>query len=87
MMKFGMKFTNSGMVELIDMETAEILAEGQPAVQQWLTAYDGGYTLTLIQSLQALFSFGMVFAGRARSLRAEFSQFSDNSEFIFSKNF
>lgn len=63
MMKFGMKFTNSGMVELIDMETAEILAEGQPAVQQWLTVYDGGYTLTLIQSPQALFFFWHGFCG------------------------
>ena len=47
-MKFGMKFVDSCIVELIDMETAEILAEGPAAVQEWLTAYDGNYTLTLV---------------------------------------
>jgi hypothetical protein len=47
-MKFGMKFVDSCIVELIDMETAEILAEGPEEVQTWLTAYDGNYTLTLV---------------------------------------
>lgn len=48
-MKFGLKFVDSCIVELIDMETAEILAEGPAAVQEWLTVYDGNYTLTLVQ--------------------------------------
>lgn len=48
-MRFGMKFVDSCIVELIDMETAEILAEGPHDVQAWLTAYDGNYTLTLVQ--------------------------------------
>lgn len=47
-MRFGMKFVDSCIVELIDMETAEILAEGPHDVQAWLTAYDGNYTLTLV---------------------------------------
>ena len=47
-MKFGLKFVDSCIVELIDMETAEILAEGPAAVQEWLTAYDSNYTLTLV---------------------------------------
>lgn len=47
-MRFGMKFVDSCIVELIDMETAEILAEGPQEVQTWLTAYDGNYTLTLV---------------------------------------
>ena len=47
-MKFGMKFTDICIVELIDMKTGEILAEGPWAMKKWLTAYDGNYTLVLV---------------------------------------
>ena len=47
-MKFGLKFVDSCLVVLIDMETAEILAEGPAEVETWFTAYDGNYTLTLV---------------------------------------
>lgn len=47
-MNFGIKFTDICIVELIDMETGEIVAEGPWAMKKWLTAYDGNYTLTLV---------------------------------------
>ena len=46
-MKFGLKITADNVVVLIDMDTAEILAEG-PGCADWLNAYDGNYTLVLV---------------------------------------
>lgn len=48
-MKFGLKFTDYCIVELIDLETAEVVAEGPFSVKRWLTAYDGNYTLKIIE--------------------------------------
>ena len=47
-MKFGLKLTRDNQLLLIDMETAEILAEGFVEVETWFTAYDGNYTLTFL---------------------------------------
>lgn len=46
MMKFGLYLGK--VVELVDMETGEILATGTEPVRQWLAAYEGNYTLVLI---------------------------------------
>lgn len=78
-MKFGLKFVDSCIVELIDMETAEILAEGPAAVQEWLTAYDGNYTLTLVQGC---FFIGMSFAPRARMCAGRISIITQVSAFV-----
>ena len=48
-MKFGLKFTDYCIIELIDLENAEIIAEGPLAVKRWLTTYDGNYTLKIIE--------------------------------------
>ena len=48
-MKFGLKFTDYFIVELIDLESAEVIAEGPLSVKKWLTAYDGNYTLKIIE--------------------------------------
>ena len=48
-MKFGLKFTDYCIVELIDLENAEIIAEGPFAVKRWLIKYDGNYTLKIIE--------------------------------------
>lgn len=48
-MKFGLKFTDYCIVELIDLESAEVVAEGPLSVKRWLTAYDGNYTLKIIE--------------------------------------
>ena len=48
-MRFGLKFTDYCIVELIDLETAEVVAEGPFSVKRWLTAYDGNYTLKIIE--------------------------------------
>lgn len=48
-MKFGLKFTDYCIVELIDLKTAEVIAEGPLSVKRWLTAYDGNYTLKIIE--------------------------------------
>lgn len=48
MMKFGLKITADNMLTLIDMDTAEILAEG-PGCADWLNAYDGNCTYTLVE--------------------------------------
>ena len=48
-MKFGLKFTDYCIVELIDLESAEVIAEGPLSVKRWLTAYDGNYTLKIIE--------------------------------------
>ena len=48
-MKFGLKFTDYCIMELIDLETAEVVAEGPFSVKRWLTAYDGNYTLKIIE--------------------------------------
>lgn len=47
-MKFGLKITTDNMLVLINMDTAEILAEG-PGCAEWLTAYDGNYTLRVLE--------------------------------------
>lgn len=46
MMKFGL-YLRGVMVELIDMETGEVLAETASGVQAWLTAYPK-HTLQLL---------------------------------------
>ena len=48
-MKFGLKFTDYCIVELVDLETAEVIAEGPLSVKRWLTAYEGNYTLKIIE--------------------------------------
>ena len=48
-MKFGLKFTDYCIVELVDLETAEVVAEGPFSVKRWLTAYEGNYTLKIIE--------------------------------------
>ena len=48
MMRFGLKITADNMLTLIDMDTAEILAEG-PGCADWLNAYDGNCTYTLVE--------------------------------------
>lgn len=48
MMRFGLKITADNMLTLIDMDTAEILAEG-PGCAEWLKAYDGNCTYTLVE--------------------------------------
>ena len=47
-MKFAIKFVDSCIVELIDLDSAEILAEGPEDVQKWFKAYEGNYTLTIL---------------------------------------
>lgn len=48
MMNFGLKITADNVLTLIDMDTAEILAEG-PGCAEWLKAYDGNCTYTLVE--------------------------------------
>ena len=48
-MNFGIKFTTDDKMVLIDMETAEILAEGGAECRKQFEAYDGNYTLTLVE--------------------------------------
>lgn len=48
MMNFGLKITADNVLILIDMDTAEILAEG-PGCAEWLNAYDGNCTFTLVK--------------------------------------
>ena len=48
MMNFGLKITADNVLTLIDMDTAEILAEG-PGCADWLNAYDGNCTYTLVK--------------------------------------
>lgn len=45
-MKFGLYLENN-KVELVDLETGEILAENAEGVKQWLTSYDE-YTLQIL---------------------------------------
>lgn len=47
MMRFGLYIKNN-KVELIDLETGEILADSKDSVQAWLRAYRDNYTLELI---------------------------------------
>jgi hypothetical protein len=49
MMRFGLKLTRDNQLFLIDMDTAEILAETPTGVSTWLGAYEGNYTLTLVE--------------------------------------
>lgn len=49
MMRFGLKLTRDNQLFLIDMETGEILAETPTGVNTWFDAYDGNYTLTLVE--------------------------------------
>lgn len=46
-MKFGL-YVNGYTVELIDWNTGEIIAEGENAVNNYLVAFEGNYTLNLI---------------------------------------
>ena len=48
-MNFGLKLTRDNQLYLIDMETAEILAETPSGVSAWLGAYDGNYTLCIVE--------------------------------------
>ena len=48
-MRFGLKLTRDNELFLIDMETAEILAETPSGVSAWLGAYDGNYTLSIVE--------------------------------------
>ena len=48
-MRFGLKLTPNNELFLIDMETAEILAETPTGVSTWLGAYEGNYTLTIVE--------------------------------------
>ncbi len=48
MMKFGLYLGK--VAQLVDMETGEILAWGAEPIRKWLAAYEGNYTLVLIQS-------------------------------------
>lgn len=50
MMKFGLFFGAADTLSLVDMETGEILTHtsDREAIQQWLSAYEGNYTLTLL---------------------------------------
>ena len=48
-MKFGLKLTRDNQLFLIDMETAETLAEGLCEVQTYLEAFEGNYTLIIIE--------------------------------------
>lgn len=48
-MRFGLKLTRDNQLFLIDMETAEVLAETPIGVNTWLEAYDGNYTLTIVE--------------------------------------
>lgn len=49
-MKFGLFFGAVNTLSLVDMETGEILTHttDRDLVQQWLSAYEGNYTLTLL---------------------------------------
>lgn len=47
-MKFGLKITADNVLILIDMDTAEILAEGSGCAD-WLRAYDGNCTFTIVE--------------------------------------
>lgn len=46
-MRFGLYIMND-TVELVDITTGEILAEGKESVNNWLNAYEENYTLQLI---------------------------------------
>lgn len=46
-MNFGL-YLNNGQVELVDLNTGEILAEDRDSVGMWLRAYENNFTLTLI---------------------------------------
>lgn len=48
-MNFGFKFTANNELILIDMDTAEILAEGASACVDWVNAYDGNCTYTIVE--------------------------------------
>lgn len=50
MKKFGLFFGTMETTVLIDMETGNILiySSDRDAVQRWLSAYEGSYTLTLL---------------------------------------
>ena len=48
MMNLGLKITTDNMLVLIDMDTAEIIAEG-PGCAEWLNAYSGSCTYTLVR--------------------------------------
>lgn len=50
MMKFGLYFGAAETMVLVDMETGEILTHtsDRDAVQRWLSAYEGNYTLALL---------------------------------------
>ena len=50
MMRFGLYFGAADTISLVDLETGEILTHtaDRGAVQQWLSAYEGNYTLTLL---------------------------------------
>ena len=47
-MRFGLKLNPDNTLILIDMDTAEILAEG-PDCADWLNAYDGNCTFTIVE--------------------------------------
>lgn len=46
-MKFGLYLENE-KIQLIDIETGEVLAEGAETCQTWLQAYSDNYTLQLV---------------------------------------
>lgn len=48
-MRFGLKLTRDNQLYLIDMETAEILAETPQGINSWLGAYKGNYTLSIVE--------------------------------------
>ena len=50
MKKFGLFFGAAETMVLVDIETGEILTHtsDRSLVQQWLSAYEGNYTLTLL---------------------------------------
>lgn len=48
MMNFGLKIDANNKLVLIDMDTAEILAEGAGCAD-WVNAYDGDCTYTYVE--------------------------------------
>ena len=50
MMKFGLYFGAKQTYSLVDLETGEILAHTSDmnVVQDWISAYEGNYTLTIL---------------------------------------
>lgn len=50
MMKFGLFFDAVGAISLMDLEVGKILFRtfDRSLIQQWLSAYEGNYTLTLL---------------------------------------